>query len=97
MATKHKSKPERAAIPALEPKPGAEKKKPDRVQEASEESFPASDPPAHGASSASGEFEPKPAAPPPSPRPTPNGPDKVDEASKGSFPASDPPGGTSHV
>jgi hypothetical protein len=79
-------------IPALEP----EKKKKDAVQEASEQSFPASDPPSHGAPKQSAPVcEPKPAAPTPKKQQT--VPDKVDEASEESFPASDPPGGTSHA
>ncbi len=52
----------------------------DAVEEASKESFPASDPPAHS----------EPAAP--NPLPEDSEPDVVEEASEESFPASDPPG-----
>lgn len=92
----------KARVSVLAPKPGADKKPPDPVQEASEESFPASDPPAHGGSTKADDarvVEPKITAPPPEPKPPAQPrPDKVLEASKDSFPASDPPAwGTSHV
>jgi hypothetical protein len=76
------------------------KRPPDPVQQASEESFPASDPPAH-----SGVRTPPPtpkcdpaAEIKPPPRRDTLKPDKVAEASEESFPASDPPAwGTSHA
>ena len=73
----------------------------DRVEEASDESFPASDPPAHGTGRADGAGKPGNAveakAGEGAPQRAGAGLDRVDEASEESFPASDPPGGTSHV
>lgn len=96
MTTKQNPK-QTPPIPALEPKPAPDKKKPDPVQQASEQSFPASDPPAHGSSKPAdaAACEPKPRDPAPAARS--NRIDKVDEASLESFPASDPPAGSSHA
>lgn len=101
------------SIPALEPNPPvtpgccasntppAQKRQPDPVQQSSEESFPASDPPAHSGVRPAPKTE-KPADPAanvtsPPLRETLK-PDKVTEASDESFPASDPPAwGSSHA
>ena len=87
-------------IPALEPTTPPNKRQPDPVEQASKESFPASDPPAHGGVAPPQTKDEKAQNPAEGIKPEKpaRGPDKVRVASEESFPASDPPAwGTSHV
>jgi hypothetical protein len=93
---KPRTRPEKnGKVPAFEPKPSAKSRPPEHVQEASEDSFPASDPPARapeGAADAPPRTEPRNPADKIKPAHVwAREPDRVQEASEDSFPASDPP------
>lgn len=90
-----RSRPSKGAkVPALEPKPPPKSRPPEQVQEASEGSFPASDPPGRAARDAVAPARVEPKNPADKIKPAhvwDSEPDRVQEASEDSFPASDPP------